>query len=290
VAVESTPDVTSSSYSEQDRLAVEMDELAGNFSQSSVQTNRSLNETVGGMNLMQSGASKVQEYVMRLFIESWVEKVLRQLVQLEQLYETDTVVLSIAADEAQLWQRYGIDQVTDELLQQELSVRVNVGMGNTDPVQRIQRLTTGINAVSGLPTVAQRLQEDEVVTEVFTALGFGRGDRFVKPYEQWAQEQQDQQAQPDPAMLRAQVDQQRLELEAQRMQFEQQMEQQRLQMDFELAMLKLQVQRDIELGRRQGADGMETAKLQTARDIAALRERNKANELAYKMETGNQGI
>ncbi len=291
VAVESTPDVTSSSYSEQDRLAVEMDELAGNFSQSSVQTNRSLNETVGGMNLMQSGASKVQEYVMRLFIESWVEKVLRHLVQLEQHYETDSVVLSIAADEAQLWQRYGIDQVTDELLQQELSVRVNVGMGNTDPVQRIQRLTTGINAVSGLPTVAQRLQEDEVVTEVFTALGFGRGDRFVKPYEQWAQEQQDQQGQqPDPAMVRAQVDQQRLQLEAQRMQFEQQMEQQRLQMDFELGMLKLQVQRDIELGRRQGADGMEASKLQTARDIAALRERNKANELAFKMETGQSGI
>jgi hypothetical protein len=300
VAIENTPDVTASSYSEHDRLAVEMDELSGNFSQSSVQSNRSLNETVGGMNLMQGGASKVQEYVMRLFIESWVEKVLRQLVQLEQLYETDAVVLAIAADEAQLWQRYGIDQVTDELLQQELSVKVNVGMGNTDPVQRIQRLTTGINAVANLPTVAQRLQEDEVVTEVFTALGFGRGNRFVKPYEQWAKEQEEQKAgeqQPDAAMLRAQVDQQRLELDMQRMQFDQGMQQQRMQMDYELAMYKLQMQReielgkrDIELGRREGSDGLENAKLQTARDIAALRERNKANELAFKMDTGQQGI
>jgi hypothetical protein len=42
-------DVTSSAYAEQDRLNVDFDELLGNFSQSSVMTNRKMNETVGGM-------------------------------------------------------------------------------------------------------------------------------------------------------------------------------------------------------------------------------------------------
>jgi hypothetical protein len=55
-------DVTASSYAEQDRLNVDFDELLGNFSRSSVQTNRKLNETVGGMALISQGANQLTEF------------------------------------------------------------------------------------------------------------------------------------------------------------------------------------------------------------------------------------
>ena len=52
VKVIETCDVTGSSFQEQDRLNLDFDEVAGTFSNSSVASNRQLNETVGGMNLL----------------------------------------------------------------------------------------------------------------------------------------------------------------------------------------------------------------------------------------------
>jgi hypothetical protein len=71
-------DVTASSYQEQDRLNVDFDELTGNFSSSSVMTNRKLNETVGGMQMLSGGANQLTEYLIRTLVETWVEPVLRQ--------------------------------------------------------------------------------------------------------------------------------------------------------------------------------------------------------------------
>jgi hypothetical protein len=55
------PEVTGSSYQEQDRLNNELDDLTGNFSGSSVATNRKLTETVGGMQMLQGDAATVGE-------------------------------------------------------------------------------------------------------------------------------------------------------------------------------------------------------------------------------------
>ncbi|MGH2488225.1 MAG: portal protein, partial [Candidatus Limnocylindria bacterium] len=67
VHVVSTPDVTGSSFQEQDRLNLDFDEVAGTFSNSSVASNRNLNETVGGLNLLTSGANQMSEYQLRTF-------------------------------------------------------------------------------------------------------------------------------------------------------------------------------------------------------------------------------
>jgi hypothetical protein len=69
-------DVTGSSFQEQDRLSAEMDELLGNFGNSSVMNNRKLNETVGGMAMMNQGANQLTEYTLRTFTETWTEPVL----------------------------------------------------------------------------------------------------------------------------------------------------------------------------------------------------------------------
>ena len=83
VRVISTPDVTGSSFQEQDRFNLDFDEVAGTFSTSSVASNRQLNETVGGMNLLTQGANQISEFQLRVFTETWTEPCLRQVVALE---------------------------------------------------------------------------------------------------------------------------------------------------------------------------------------------------------------
>lgn len=175
-------DVTSSAYQEQDRINVDMDELLGSFAQSSVMTNRKLNETVGGMRMMAQGANVVTEYTLRVFVETWVEPTLRQLIKLEQYYESDEVVLSIAAAKAQLYQRFGMNPMMDSLLQQELTLSVNVGMGATDPDTRFQRFTQALGvytqtAMGGPPD----LNLMEVRKELFGLAGFKDSLRFFQP-------------------------------------------------------------------------------------------------------------
>jgi hypothetical protein len=101
VKVVETKDVTRSAYEEQDRLNLDFDDLAGSFSQASVQANRKLNETVGGMNILTKDASQLTAYQLRTLVETWVEPVLRQVVQLIQRYEDDPAVLSLAGKKAE---------------------------------------------------------------------------------------------------------------------------------------------------------------------------------------------
>jgi hypothetical protein len=145
-------DVTSSSFQEQDRVNVDFDELAGNFAQSSVLTNRKLNETVGGMRMMSQGANMMTEYDIRVFVETWVEPVLRQLVKLEEAYETDEVVLGVAGQKSGFFQKFGRAAPIDSLLSQELTLSVNVGMGATDPDMRLQRAMQAFSMYGQLAT------------------------------------------------------------------------------------------------------------------------------------------
>jgi hypothetical protein len=174
------PDVTAAGYQEQDRLNVDFDEISGAFSPGTIQTNRRLNETVGGMQLLAGTSNAIGEYDLRVFSETWVEEVMRQMVALEQYYETDETVLSLAASKAQLFQRFGVSEVTDDLLRQHLTVSVNVGIGATDPMQRMAKLraaaeTTGI--ILG-PMLQQIVKPEEIIAEVFGAAGYKDGKRF----------------------------------------------------------------------------------------------------------------
>lgn len=178
-------DVTGSSYQEQDRINVDYDELTGNFSQGSVMTNRKMGETVGGMGMVSGAANQITEYGLRTFTETWVEPVLRQVVKLEQKYETDEVILAIAASQAKLIDKYGINQITDDLLNQELTLNVNVGMGATDPIQKLQKF---VGAMSAFAQVAQmqlpNVDIAEVGKEVFGLAGYRDGARFMADAEQ----------------------------------------------------------------------------------------------------------
>lgn len=188
-------DVTGSAYAEQDRLNVDFDELLGNFSQSSVATNRSLNETVGGMRMLGGGAQQLTEYLIRTFVETWVEPVLRQLVKLEQAYETDIAILGLMGERAKLEQKYGINQVTDELLNQSLTTRVNVGLGATDPQAKLQKFMLALKTYAETVQILPDAEPEAIRRELFSLVGYKDGNRFFKQEENPANAQLMQQLQ-----------------------------------------------------------------------------------------------
>lgn len=172
-------DVTGSSYQEQDRINADFDDLAGNFSASAAQTQQVGRQSATGMTLLQAPTTILTEYMLKTYSETFVSGVLRHLVLLEQHYETDTTVLALVGNKAQVFQKYGKSEVTDDVLNRELNVSVNVGMGATDPVARLQRFIYAVTSMSGiakLPPPGMNLQE--VFNEIFALSGYQEGDRF----------------------------------------------------------------------------------------------------------------
>jgi hypothetical protein len=183
-------DVTASSFQEQDRLNADFDDLeGGGLNSSSVMTNRRLNETVGGMKIMAQGANSLSEYTIRVFVESWVEPTLRQIVKLEQYYESDEVVLAIAAKKAGVWQRFKKSPDLDKLLKQELTLSINVGMGATDPNARFERFMHALGAYTQVSMQGPPdLDLGETRKELFGLAGFKDSKRFfTKVDPRWAQ-------------------------------------------------------------------------------------------------------
>lgn len=169
------PDITSSSYAEQDRLSNDFDELAGSFSGSSVASNRQMNETVGGMEIMSADANTVTEYQLKIFSESWLRPVMAQFVDLERYYETSRERLGAAS--------HGMPaEEVIALLQSEIITKLSVGYGATDPKKQIEKLAFGLNTLAQFaPKEIQNLNSDEIKKEIFGALGFQDGKRFFNP-------------------------------------------------------------------------------------------------------------
>ncbi|WP_213287580.1 hypothetical protein [Bradyrhizobium sp. sGM-13] len=182
------PEVPSSAYAEMERLNVDFDDQAGQFNSGSVQTNRSLNETVGGLNLISSAANSVQEFDLRVWVETWVEPVMGQLVRLEQYYEADEVILGLCGERAQLLQKHGINQITDRLLEQQVAVRVDAGLGASNPQQKLQNFAGALKIAAPVWANSPQVQSGEVTpnieeisNEIFSLVGYRDGaKRFIK--------------------------------------------------------------------------------------------------------------
>lgn len=177
------PDVTQSSYEESDKINQDFDDLSGDMSNGNIQSSPQTYQSVGNIELMAGNASQVSEYEMRIFAETFVEPLVRHLIQLEQAYETNDVIIENAGRKANLFQKYGIDQITNDILQQELNCRVNVGLGATNPQQKLKNFLTAANAVKQLygESAAICSNPEEVITEIFSLCGYKDGDRFFEP-------------------------------------------------------------------------------------------------------------
>lgn len=258
-------DVSSSAFAEDDRLAASFDEVAGNFSLSSVSNNRSMNETVGGMNLLQSDAAQVKEYEIRTFVETFIEPLLNQLYALEQAYETDQYLLEQVCTRTDL----PLERVL-ALLTMKIKIRVNVGFNATSPERRIQRLSLGIQTVQQLaPNEQVPLNVGEVTKEVFGALGYKNGSRFYANGEQ---------KDPEKAAMQQQIAQLQSQLAGGEAQSQSRIKVAEIQMQGRLQVATMQRQTQIELAQLAARIDMGRLKLEELDRQVALQQ----NEVAKR--------
>lgn len=179
-----TPDIAQSAFNEGDRLNADFDEVAGSFSASSMQGKGNVLDTLGAADMLSTDANQINGFQLRTFVETWAIPTLEMLVLLEQHYETDEVILALAGNKANLFQRFGIDAITDELLMHELTCNVNVGMGATSPQLKLQRLIYAFKSIQELladgTLQKYNINVQEVTKEVFGMAGYKDAMRFFK--------------------------------------------------------------------------------------------------------------
>lgn len=177
------PEVTASSFQEHDRLNMDVDEITGGTSNTTMQAMPQVYRTTDNMEMMDGNASILEEYDQRVFAETFVEPMIKHLVKLEQAYETDPVILAIAGQKANLYQKFGMNQITDDLLKQELTIRVNVGLGATKPEKKLNNFVKASQVIAEIfgPAASSGANFEEITKEVFSACGFKDGARFFEP-------------------------------------------------------------------------------------------------------------
>ena len=240
------PDVPQSAYVEGNYLAAEFDDLAGSFNASSVQTNRAMNETVGGMKMLSADAGTMVEYDLDVWIETYVEPVMWQFLKNVEYYESDETVLMFAGDKAQLVMRYGVSEITDELLRSEsqLTVKVGIGVANL-PMERLQKFGMAAKMTGEILTpfvqagVAKMPQPKmkEIFETIFGEAGFhDAADRFFIGL---TDEPAPPEPQGPPPEMQAKLEEMKAKIEADRASMEQKMAFER-----EKAQLEMQIDRE----------------------------------------------
>jgi len=173
------PDVTQSAYEESSRIDNDLAELLGNFNAAQVMADKGINGPARNMQMLSQSAGTLVEYLLRTYVETFVQPVLRQLMWLEQEYETDQTILQLAGAKSKMFKEYGLGEVSDELLNRELVLNVNVGMGATDPNMKLQKFVSAMTQYTqmlklGIPGLDMK----EVGKEIFGHLGYQDGSRF----------------------------------------------------------------------------------------------------------------
>ena len=218
VTFDRAPDPSGNSQAYLNILQNEMDELAGNFSGSSVQSNRMLNETVGGMQLLSQSASALTEFDLRVWVETWVEPVLAQVIRLIKHYESEEQVIAVAGERAGLIENIEeaaepqkksqglnpneaqadaedeqepkeapitVAEVLDNLDEAQVAVKVAVGIGALDNAQRMQKFMAGLKGTMEmgelLKASGKMPNADALLQELWGLVGYKDADRFFKP-------------------------------------------------------------------------------------------------------------
>ena len=172
-------------HEEVNLLSNDFDEIAGIFSQSSVQSNRQIGDTVGGMQLVSANANATSEFDLRCYIDTWAEPVLSQVVFLLQYYEDDANLLAIAGEKGKLFRKFQVDTITAELLESQVQIELNVGIGNSDPMQQLAKFKGVFDIAAPILQMAihdgqAKVNYEEVFSEIFGKAGYRNGgDRFI---------------------------------------------------------------------------------------------------------------
>jgi len=177
----SWPDITQSAYEEQARVDADFDSLLGNFNPTQLGPGgRNPRESFRTVNAVQSPALMMTEYALMTYVQTFLLPCLRQLVLLEQYYESDMVLLAVAGQKAKIAQRFGVDEVTDAILEKRIAVNINIGMGATDPVMKMQRFSQAVTSYANVcKAPPPGLDLKEVGKEFMALAGYQDGLRFL---------------------------------------------------------------------------------------------------------------
>ena len=207
-------------------------------------SNRKLNETVGGMEMISSDANQIQEYQVRMVAETWLERTLRQIVAMETIYEADEALLTAVGETV------GLDPMGVILaMQHPIRVKLATGFNATNPEKRIQKLALGLGTMAQFfPQVVQSGDPREISKEIFGALGYKDASRFLPALKE---------DQPDPrvAALEQQVAQLTQMLEGKLV--EQQTRIQVAQIGQETTLAVQKMRNEIEMMKAQAGQNME---------------------------------
>lgn len=177
----SWPDIPQSVQVARQQNDSDFDNLGGNFNPMQIAQTRSPRESFRTVNAVQSPAMMMTEYTLMTLVQTFLLPVLRQLVLLEQHYETDETLLAVAGEKAKVFERFGVDKVTDAVLQKRMSVSVNLGMGATDPTMKQQRLSACLQQIQALAAKpVPGLDLKEVFKELFALAGYRDAMRFLQ--------------------------------------------------------------------------------------------------------------
>lgn len=175
-----TPDVTGSSYNEANILSAEIDNTAGTLNMANISSDQSQAGSVGALNMMNQTAGLLGGHQLKIFGATCLEPILRQLLKLSQRHESNKLIMKIAGKRAEISKKFGISVLDEKFMEAPLSLKISIGTGATNPVQRVERMALAVSKVSMLgPQVASQLNTMEIVKEMFGALGYKDGGRFV---------------------------------------------------------------------------------------------------------------
>lgn len=255
------PATPQAAFVENNYLNADFDDTAGSFNGGSVQTNRSMNETVGGMKILANDSQTMGEFDLSVWTETWVEPVIWQVMKLIEMYEDDETVLIIAGERARVYDKFGVNDITDEMLKQESSLKVSIGVGaSMEPMERLQKLGTAFQLTSSIlgPLIAAKVippvvtNTREIIDTIFGNANFpDAAERFfvglkdAVPGQMPMPPQGPQGPPPDPAKeAMAQAKMQQNQIAAEKNQTDAQLESQRIQNDLQEALAQLQIQKD----------------------------------------------
>lgn len=254
-------------YEEHNLLTTEIDDLWGNFSQSSVAADRKLGETVGGMKLIADNSNEVTEFSARTFSETWVLQVLTHVVDLECLWETDQALAQLIGEQLKT------DQIeVFRALKSPMGVEVNVGFGSTNPESRVRRLQMGLGILGAVaPDLMMQANQAEIANEVFGALGYQSAARFFPSLEG--------EEDPQVAQLRKQVEQLTGMLEGKQM-----------EMQSKEKIAQITAESRVRIEEIKGANATRLFQLKAELDVMLLSAANeiKLIDLRIKFETNEQ--
>lgn len=271
VNIRQIQDTTSSAFREHATLAVEMDDLIGGFSQSTVMNNKEVTDRVGNTQMLGESANQITEMTIRTFSETWAEPVLGQVMELEQALESDEIVMAIVG------QKMGVpaEQVF-RMLDVPVKITLNVGFGATNPQMRLQKVAMAFQTLAGInPEWVAKADMGEVVREVLAAVGFKDAERFFPDIAGGAGQQD-----PQVAQLQQENDQlkQMLQGDGQKQQAALEGKKMEGQVRLQIEDMKLSYQREKDMSVKEIAHTVERGKwnaklldIQIDREVNAMR-------------------